>query len=145
MFSLIEEYEKENEDLFFLSSTDKFEIKEEDNIFSDTISLLAKNSIEKSSNLEKEKDIPEPINKIEQKRMKSRVRSKKARERKKYYIQELEHKIKMLEEENCRLQNHILTNRSQELNNTSDESKNLLDELKANKYDLLETFVDSES
>ena len=67
---------------------------------------------------------------IEDKRMKSRIRSKKARIRKKIYIQELEDKVKYLEKENYRLQNLLVMYRREELNKTSDETKNIMENIK---------------
>ena len=84
-------------------------------------------------------------NKIEHKRMRSRIRSQRARDRKKVYIETLEKKVTDLEIENFRLQNLLAMYRSQELNRTTDESKNLMKELQDYKNDFLSEFIDSES
>jgi len=87
----------------------------------------------------------EDTNKIDSKRMKSRIRSRKARERKKIYIDELETKIRTLEAENSRLQNLLIQYKKEESLNTNEESQSLIEEIRAYKDEILRILTNSQN
>ena len=82
---------------------------------------------------------------LEEKRRKSRIRSKNARVRKKEYIEHLEGKVKRLEKENFRLQSLILGYRRDTWENVEETSTTLMKEIDDIKKDIFGTFVDLET
>ena len=79
------------------------------------------------------------MDKIEQKRMSGRIRSKKTRIRKKEYILKLEEKVKKLETENFRLQNLLLNYREENFEMIDGDSKTHIQNIKEHRVSFTET------
>ena len=101
-----------------------FEIDEEDNAL--------ENILSKEEDVEEEPKVD--INqRIEEKRRKSRIRSKAWRDRRNQYIKQLESKIKDLEAENFRLQSLLMNYRGENMDNEHGASNSFLKEIECFK------------
>ena len=81
--------------------------------------------------------------KVEEKRLKGRIRSKETRKRRKEYIVQLEEKVKKLESENFRLQNLLMNYRTENFERIDDGQKSIMDKIQEHRNSLAQTVMDN--
>ncbi|CAI2376069.1 unnamed protein product [Moneuplotes crassus] len=87
----------------------------------------------------------ETKNKIEQKRVNCKDRTRKSRDRKKMYIEDLENKVKTLEKENFRLHHLLLYYRKESMRHVDEEPVHLVEDIDKYRQEVESTFIDNET